>query len=302
MRRPRLARRSVPEPRDDGPPTVVPTRWTSVERPVVYWGANEAAARFLRPHLHPDLEATIILDGEQVVQYQDAALRCLPGDMWFAASEEVHGDMAPGPMRNACLAFSPDFLGDAMLGDRPWLSVYAQPPSRRPRVVSDEQRSTILAAGWQIHREATGQRPGWENAVRTQLLYALLTIARGWRPDEVTETPVAASSLLGIHPALQLVYSHGVAGRRVSLNEAASACAMGRSLFCRAFRQATGFSFTQFELRLRLSVALHLLRTTRLPIEDIASRTGFWDRSHLHRHFTSRYRIAPLAVRRLAAN
>jgi AraC-like DNA-binding protein len=297
----RMARRSATMRWDNGPPTVVPARWTSVEHPVVYWGANESTARFLHPHIHPDLEATVILEGEQVVHYRDAALRCRPGDMWFAASGEVHGDMAPGRMRNACLAFSADFLGDAMLGDRPWLAIYAQPPAKRPRVVSEEQRSSLLATGWQIHREAVAQRAGWENALRIHLLQVLLTVARGWTPDEVVETPTVAAELSGINPALQLVYGRALQGGKVRLDEAAAACTMSRSLFCRVFREATGVSFTQFDLRLRLSVALHLLRTTQLPIEDIAARTGFWDRSHLHRHFTARYRMAPRAVRHRGA-
>jgi transcriptional regulator GlxA family with amidase domain len=117
----------------------------------------------------------------------------------------------------------------------------------------------------------------------------------------VVETPTVAAELSGINPALQLVYGRALQGGKVRLDEAAAACTMSRSLFCRVFREATGVSFTQFDLRLRLSVALHLLRTTQLPIEDIAARTGFWDRSHLHRHFTARYRMAPRAVRHRGA-
>ena len=232
-----------------------------------------------------------------MVHYRDAALRCRPGDMWFAASGEVHGDIAPGRMRNACLAFSADFLGDAMLGDRSWLAIYAQPPARRPRVVSAEQRSRVLATGWQIHREATEQRPGWENAVRVHLLQMMLTVTRDWSPEAAVATGTMSADFSGVNPALQLVYERALDGEKVQLDEAAGACAMSRSAFCRAFRQATGTSFTQFELRLRLSVALHLLRSTQVPVEEIAARTGFWDRSHLHRHFTARYRIAPQAVR-----
>jgi AraC family transcriptional regulator len=125
-------------------------------------------------------------------------------------------------------------------------------------------------------------------------------VARDWTPSERVVTHTTAPELSVVNPALQLVYARVPTGERVSLDEAATACAMSRSAFCRAFRKATGRSFLEFALRLRLSVALHLLRTTQLPIESIAARTGFWDRSHLHRHFTARYRMAPLAVRAVA--
>ena len=240
-----MGRRSATMLWDASQPMIVAPRWTSLEHPVVYWGLSRGSGlRLFHPHVHPDLEATVILEGEQVVSYPDAALHCNPGDVWFAASGEVHGYTAQGPLSNACLAFSTDFLGDAMLGDRPWVAIYAQPPAKRPRVVSEEQRSILLATGWQIHREAVAQRPGWENALRIHLLQVLLTVARGWSSGEVVETPTVATELSGINPALQLVYGRALEGGKVRLDEAAAACTMSRSLFCRVFREATGVSVT----------------------------------------------------------
>lgn len=293
-----MGRRSATMLWDASQPAVAAPRWTSLEHPVVYWGHPRGMApRFSQAHLHPDIEASVILEGRQVIYYPDAVLECAPGDVWFAASGEIHGYTTRGVLSNACVAFSPDFLGNAMLGDRSWLSIYAQPPARRPRIVNQEQRSRVLATGWQIHQEATAQRPGWENAVRVHLLQMMLTVARDWSPEAAVATGTMAADLSGVNPALQLVYARALDGEKVQLDEAVGACAMSRSAFCRAFRQATGTSFTQFDLRLRLSLALHLLRSTQLPVEEIAARTGFWDRSHLHRHFTAHYRIAPQAVR-----
>ena len=293
-----MGRRSATMLWDASQPMIVAPRWTSLEHPVVYWGLSRGSdLRLFHPHVHPDLEATVILEGEQVVSYPDAALHCNPGDVWFAASGEVHGYTAQGVLSNACLAFSPDFLGDAMLGDRSWLSIYAEPPASRPRAVSQEQKSLLLAIGRQIHREATAQQPGWENAVRIHLLEMLLTVAREWTPNKRVVAHTTAPELSVLNPALQLVYARVPNGDKVSLGEAAAACAMSRFAFCRAFREATGSSFVEFSLRLRLSVALHLLRTTNLPVGQVAIRAGFWDRSHLHRHFVARYGTPPQTAR-----
>lgn len=272
--------------------------WTSVRQPVVYWGITRGTAQKLsEAHVHPDIEAAVILEGRQFIHYPDAVLECNPGDVWFAASGEIHGYTTEGMLSNACVAFSPDFLGDAMLGDRSWLSIYAEPPASRPRAVSQEQKSLLLAIGRQIHREATAQQPEWENAVRIHLLEMLLTVAREWTPNKRVVAHTTAPELSVLNPALQLVYARAPNGDKVSLGEAAAACAMSRFAFCRAFREATGSSFVEFSLRLRLSVALHLLRTTNLPVGQVAIRAGFWDRSHLHRHFVARYGTPPQTAR-----
>lgn len=268
--------------------------WTSPDYPVVCWplrGEYQGGVR----HSHPDLEAAVILKGVQETRYVDAELECRPGDVWFAASGEMHSHRTPVPVTNVCLAFAPDFLGDAMLGDRHWLAIFGQAPERRPRVASDEQRASVLSTGWQMYREATTQSPGWEAAVRIHLLQVLLTLAREWVPNQhPSARPGDLSALL---PALETVCTRAKQGEKVSTSEAASACAMSRSHFCRTFRRLMARSFGQFEVQSRLAVAAHLLRATHLPVKDIAVRTGFWDGSHLHHRFTAQYGAKPRAFR-----
>jgi AraC-like DNA-binding protein len=271
--------------------------WTSAERPVVCWPRqrNDGGDHDFWAHSHPDLEAAVILEGTQEIQYQDAQLECRPGDVWFAATGEVHGHRAREGVTNICLAFSPDFLGDAMLGDHHWLAIFAQPPARRPKVQLAEQRSNVLSTGWQMYRECATRRPGCEAAIRIHLLQVLLTVAREWVPNQ--HPSARPGELAMLLPALEIACTRAKQGGKVSTSEVASACAMSRSHFCRAFRRSMGRSFGQFEIQSRLAVAAHLLRATQLPLKEIAIRTGFWDDSHLHRHFTAHYGTKPRAFR-----
>ena len=74
--------------------------WTSPDRPVVCWEAYRRGASPLWFHTHADMEATIVLEGDQEIVYLDARVACAPGDMWFAAIGEVHGYRTSG-MTNA---------------------------------------------------------------------------------------------------------------------------------------------------------------------------------------------------------
>jgi AraC-like DNA-binding protein len=241
------------------------------------------------------MEATVVLEGVQELRYADAVLECGAGDVWFAAPGEVHGYRTKAGVACICLAFGPYFLADSMLADRHWLSIFAQPPELRPRVKLAQQRSNVLATGWQIYREAAAQRPGWEAAIRIHLLQVLVTLTRDWLPDQ---QPASASGhLAALLPALEVVCSRAKLGERVGTLEAARACAMSRSHFCRTFRKSMGRSFGQFEVQSRLAVAARLLTDTQLSIRDVAIHSGFWDASHLDHHFVAHYGTRPRAFR-----
>ena len=81
-------------------------------------------------------------------------------------------------------------------------------------------------------------------------------------------------------PALELFKN----GRQISLQEAADACALSVSRFRQIFRQVYRISFSEFEMRNRLSHAGSLLRQG-LHLKDVAEQTGFYDPSHLTRFF-----------------
>lgn len=272
--------------------------WTSPDHPVVCWPLHGEYQIDVN-HSHPDLEAAVILKGVQETRYADAELGCRPGDVWFAASGEIHSHRTRGPVTNICLAFAPDFLGDAMLGHRHWLAVFAQAPGRRPRVTSDEQRANVLSTGWQMYREATNQSPGWEAALRVHLLHVLLTVAREWPLDQHADARPGEIAVL--RPALELVSRRGKRGERVVVDDAARACALSRSHFCRTFRRLMGRSFAQFEIQTRLGVAAQLLTGTDWPVGDIAIRTGFHDSSHLNRHFLAHHGLTPRSFRKATA-
>jgi AraC family transcriptional regulator len=67
--------------------------------------------------------------------------------------------------------------------------------------------------------------------------------------------------------------------------------------FSRAFRKSTGLSPHQYVLRTRVETAKHLLRASDLSLSEIAFRVGFFDQSHLARHFKRHYGVSPRTFR-----
>ncbi|MFL5860696.1 MAG: GlxA family transcriptional regulator [Solirubrobacteraceae bacterium] len=78
---------------------------------------------------------------------------------------------------------------------------------------------------------------------------------------------------------------------------ARQACMSPRS-FARRFRQETGTTPAQWMLQQRTHAAQTLLETTDLPVEHVASRTGFGSATSLRTHFGRRLATTPTAYRR----
>lgn len=78
-----------------------------------------------------------------------------------------------------------------------------------------------------------------------------------------------------------------------SIEEVANECAISRSHFSRAFKNATGLPPHDWLRREKMRRAEELLRTTRLPISRVAQECGFSDQSYFTRVFRQSNGLSP---------
>jgi AraC family transcriptional regulator len=77
----------------------------------------------------------------------------------------------------------------------------------------------------------------------------------------------------------------------------AAAVGLPQRTFAAAFKQAKGIAVHQYLLRLRADRAAELLRSTELPIADIAQRVGFAHQAHMTRVLNRLKRLTPAQIR-----
>ncbi|MDH4179448.1 MAG: AraC family transcriptional regulator [Armatimonadota bacterium] len=244
--------------------------------------------------VHAGTEVGIVLAGSQERHFEDLVCPLVPGDVWLCATWEPHGWRTTAPRsRDVVLIFLPEFLGEEELGNLSWLSLFSVAAKDRPRVTTPAMRERVLDLGGELLDELTHASPGWESAIRLDLLRLLLTLSRGWEPPRRSELKpsIRASNLPRLAPAIDLVHSRPL--RRISLGEAAKACGLSRAQFCLLFRSTMGLSFGMFCRRSRLGRVAQLLLSTDLSTETIAGEAGFADGSHLHRAFVKQYGCTP---------
>jgi len=97
--------------------------------------------------------------------------------------------------------------------------------------------------------------------------------------------------------AKAMSYIHDNLGSDLRLEDMAQNAAMSAFHFARAFKAETGHSPLQFVISARMDAAKVLLKTTRLPVAEIAHRVGYDDLSRFGKHFKARVGATPKVYR-----
>ena len=81
--------------------------------------------------------------------------------------------------------------------------------------------------------------------------------------------------------------------RDLSVEEIADVCRLNRSYFSKLFKDRMGCPPQEFLIRMRLSKATELMKTSSNSIGDIASVCGYPNQLHFSRAFKKRYGVSP---------
>lgn len=92
-------------------------------------------------------------------------------------------------------------------------------------------------------------------------------------------------------------YMNAHYSEKITVGDVAEAVSLSPSQFSRQFKRQTGIPPYEYLLSLRLSKAKELLKTTDLPIQEIACQCGFGEESNFISFFKKQEGIPPLKFR-----
>jgi AraC family transcriptional regulator len=90
--------------------------------------------------------------------------------------------------------------------------------------------------------------------------------------------------------------------RDLSLDELAAEVNLSAYHFARLFKQSTGLAPHQYQIRCRVERAKELLQKGEMTISEVATLVGFYDQSHLNRHFKRIVGVSPKVIQQNSKN
>jgi AraC-like DNA-binding protein len=144
--------------------------------------------------------------------------------------------------------------------------------------------------------EAVLQREGYRLMLQTLSLQFLVEL---WRlqssPLLVHLNPPRPKLSPEIKRILDYIHAHFTT--EISLDDLAVMASLSRYHFLRLFKHQTGLTPHAYLRQIRLERSLVLLRTTTLPIGEIAGQLGFANPGHFSQAFQQRYGLSPSSIR-----
>ena len=256
-------------------------------------------------HAHEFLVLAYFEHGAGSMRLGDREWPLRAGDAFVIAPGEVvrFGEHAPDEAAGWCVFFPPEIIASEALGGSlgwnahpllfPFVGPAAGGAQRLPVPASERETWADHVAA--IERELQAPRDGSTEAALAHLTLLLVSVAR-------ISIDIGHDLRLRSEPLLATVFEFIEAGYHEPISLATIAAAVGLTPghLTTVVRRKTGRSVQRWITERRMAEARRLLRETNLPVEAIATRTGYRQPSYFIKHFRRDHTITPAIWRRRA--
>lgn len=238
-------------------------------------------------HYHLDYHVGLVTEGMQRQRFNRETVLLRPGCISLMPPGEIHDGVGEGNDAYTLKTFrlSQDLLQDVM--------IELADSDRDPGLVGTMIEDPALAGHLLRLHDAMRLSPDTSSLVVQSewlsLLYFLFTQSRTIKPV------VAKGTLSPLQWQRVKDYCLSQLAEKITLDELAAVCGLGRFHFLRQFKQTIGMTPHAWLLRLRLEQACALLARGKQTISDVAQDVGFYDQSHFNRAFRQAFGVAPSA-------
>ncbi len=247
-------------------------------------------------HRHPEIELTLILEGEGLRLVGDRLGRFGAGEAVLIGRNLPHYWRMQTPSSGYCLQFDP----------RSTDSVWRSPEFEQllPLWRSCERGLRLRGRLAELMHSEIQTLPGLSPLSRLRVLISLLEAISTAPCSEVI--PLASADFHLPEPGEPYDDSIALAVNLITtryqeplrLDEILRKLPLSRATFARHFKRGTGRTFSGFLTEVRIDHACHSLATTKRSVTEIAFESGFNDLPHFNRTFRRRTGKNPLNWRR----
>lgn len=231
---------------------------------------------------------TVTLEG--CVEGRAQTRQVVPGDICFFPQGLVFRKRWDREFELFHVALEPAFVAEVAL-ETIGSTVIILDKFRRPP--EPQIKHLALALKTELERGAPAGSIYQESVGLALCVHLLRQFGRTDSPSRRTNFGPGGLAQPALRRTIEYIRTH--LESELSLASMARVACLSPYHFSRAFKSSTGLSPHQYVLRARVEAAKRLLVARDMSLSEIAFRVGFFDQSHLSRHFKRHYGATPNA-------
>lgn len=259
----------------------------------------DAAVTIANLYSHEIIEIDLVVAGIGVHRVLNQAIPCKAGDIYITYSDTPHGFFASesgDTLTVRRLWFDPVdwFEGELSTptSTRFCYGVFSDSALTAYAMLTNRTQNEINGLFNAITCEINEKRTEWREATKAHLANLLITVSR-YVGDAIKAIPSFKPKEWGVvSAAIRAVMEH-FGDCELTLGTIADELYVSKSHLSRQFKQLTGDSFSDYLRTLRLNHACHLLKDTRLTVEEIAMQCGLRDIPSFYKSFHAYKGVTP---------
>lgn len=260
---------------------------------------SHAEHNVLGLHWHDNIEILLMHEGHAIFHIDSQAIEALPGDILFVNSGQLHSGYSLDHHRVVydAVVFHPSLLANQ--SPDPYqlrvLSPFIDGQWVFPGKIAQENPDyPFFQRPLQcLVSEFRDKKPGHELVIKSLLIQMTVAVYRsfyaGGKNQDAYERYAKETERF---KKLITHIAHNYE-QRITIQKAAAIVNLSPTYFCKAFKRATGRSFVEYLNLYRINVAAEMLRTSELPVTEIASKIGFCNINYFDKVFKQYKNVTP---------
>ncbi|AEI43275.1 AraC family transcriptional regulator [Paenibacillus mucilaginosus] len=253
----------------------------------------------LSQHTHDFIEICYVGEGCGYHYIEDRVLPVKQGDLFLIPLGTSHVFRPSSPTQDKMLVIYNCIFRSSLLDrwkgllqehSRTYHAVYDPAGLSEPWLHIQDKYDTFQTLIGSMHSEYLKRSTGFET-VLTALLVQMLVMLQRFEQQSEAE-PVPSRMLEEVVHFIKSNYT-----QNITVQHVADYFFLSASHFQRLFKKSTGFSFTQYLQNVRIQKCCELLKTTDIPIYQIANQVGYQDMKFFHALFRKKTGVTPRQYR-----
>ncbi len=252
-------------------------------------------------HWHPEIELTLVMEGEIIYQANDSLYHLKAGEGLFCNTNVLHSGHGNGSADCSYLSvtFHPRLLygySSSVMQTKYMNHILKSPSLASIHLVSEKDWQRRILEGIEKIRLLNREHPVSEE-LKIQIV--LLQIWQElYEHVEISETGFAENGrdTERIRRIMEYIQAHYA--EKITLEELAEQIHLCRSESCRLFKRYMKESMFDYLLDYRIERSLELLRRPELDVTQIAGQTGFTSPGYFSKIFKRKMGCTPLEYRK----